>query len=792
MTKFLLLLPFVALFFPGCALFLNKAFPQVRGEIAGLPVTAKVEIIRDSWGIPHIRAGNTHDLFVAQGYVHAQDRMWQMEFLRRLTDGRLAEIAGKKMVAVDYACRVVGMPDIKRRALADLSPEELAFVQAYADGVNAYLTQRGKDLPLEFRSMGTGPEPWTPVDSMSFLALLSFQMLYAQYAEELFAVARGSAFTSAEWNDLFPSFPGANLPPESFFDTLAPRKLGALNPAYLVFHGALPDRLSQDMIERSLLSLAGPNAGSNNWAVSVSSDGKPLLANDPHLGLTLPATWYFCHLEGGGINAAGTSVAGTPGIVLGRNEHVAWSATNVELDAIDTLFFTVDPSEPTRYRIRGREKEMLREDVVIGLPKGDSVSLPVYRTEAGPVVTEVKKGVQAVAVLKWYGTLPEGALHDHSFRAIFSYMTAETAAQVLEAGRNWVFASQNLLAADDKGHIGWHATGAAPVRTGYTGRLPGDGSAGADWTGFLSYDSLPHAVDPTEGWLATANQRPTGWNGPALSYTWAAPYRYEWIASVVGSMRAPGIEDFRRLQMDVHSVQADRILPKVLSFAFTDGRARKAVDILKAWNREVDPGSAGAALYEVFLVELVRALLGDVLGDDIALYFNAKLFGIEDVILDRPGSPFWRGEPAKVVEEALVKAMESCRARMGADPRRWSWQRLHRFLFAHPGATNAIFRKLLNRGPYAAPGDNTTVNPAYFMPPRDSYDVTWIPSMRMIVPLGDPDGMRIIGPLGQSGQPGHPHYDDMTPSWVKGDPVRLPLSRAGVEAVAKDRLTLSP
>jgi penicillin amidase len=507
----------------------------------------------------------------------------------------------------------------------------------------------------------------------------------------------------------------------------------------------------------------------------------------------------------GKLNVAGTSLAGCPGIVIGRNDHVAWGMTNDMIDAVDILVFEVDAKDPTRYRVGSQQRTMQREDVEIALPKGRQVTLPLWKTSQGPVITAVEPGIEAAAVLKWYGTLPEGALHDHTSRGVFSFMKSRSAREVLDAGSLSACAGQNLLAADDQGHIGWHAYGAAPVRVGYTGRLPGNGSAGADWKGFLPYDSLPHRFDPPEGWLATANNPPEQWVGSALSYIWAPIYRYQRISQSVAKMAAPSVEDFRQLQLDTHSLQADRLLPKLLAYSFPGdtpplgAAVRNAARMLGEWDREVRPESRGAAVYEVFLDELVRALLSDDLGEDLSLYLNTKGYGIEDEILDRPDSPLWDRKdtaeletPSQILESALANAMDICAKRMGRNPARWSWGRLHGYSFKHPGATNRLFAMLLNRGPFPAPGDDNTVNVSWCLAARGSYDATTIPSMRMIAAPSDPDGLWLAGPLGQSGQPGHPHYDDLMKISIAGDLIPVPLTATGVRRVAKESLVLAP
>ncbi len=314
MKKWLLLLLSSTFALAGCTtVFLHKAWPVTSGKISGLPISAPVEVARDSYGIPHITASNEHDLYVAQGFVHAQDRLWQMESLRRLTEGRLSEIAGDSTVAMDYFACMSGMPGLKRAAYSDLNEEERGSLEAYAEGVNAYLRQQRGDLPVEFRSMGFTPEPWTALDCTSLLPYMTWGLLFPSYAQELFALARGGSFTQEEWNELFPTAPGETFPSDPFFDTLSRRTMGAINPSAFAFHLAMPAARTMAGLSKSILSFGAAGAGSNNWAVARGSDAHPLLANDPHLATALPAVWYFCHFTVPGVlNVAGTSLAGCP------------------------------------------------------------------------------------------------------------------------------------------------------------------------------------------------------------------------------------------------------------------------------------------------------------------------------------------------------------------------------------------------------------------------------------------------------------------------------------------------
>ena len=757
---------------------LRHGWPRTRGRLPGMPVATDVEIARDRWGIPHISAGSFPDLLCAQGFVHAQDRLWQMETLRRLCAGRLSEVAGRAALGLDWFSRAAGFAEMRRRTAAAMSDEEASLCQSYADGVNACVAGMGKRLPLEFATLHLAPEPWTVEDCAAVLPYVSFVQTFWPWAAKLLAISQAGRLTEEEWNDMFPVFPGTVLEHDPWFDRAAGLKFGSIRPEALSFHSGLSPQ----------------GTGSNNWTVAQGADGLPLLSDDPHMGASLPAVWYFCHLRvPNAVNAAGTSIPGSPGVVLGRTERAAWGVTNFMLDAADVLTYRLDPADPRRYRTPDGYRVMEERPVTIGLPGGQAATLPLFVTVKGPVVTTLEKGVTAAAVMHWYGTRPEDGLRDRTFQAVFRFMKAGCANEILDAARSWKYLSMNFVAADAAGHIGWQVSGGAPVRTGYTGRLPGDASAGDDWTGWVPPEDLPRVQDPAEGFLATANCPPQGFPGAVgLSCYWCVPYRQDRIRSALRAMDRPGVADFAALQMDVHSLQADRLLPLLARFTLGDPRAVEAARLLAEWDRELTAESAGAALFEVFLTEIRRSLLGERLGSDLHLYFNALSYPIENEIFERPRSPWWKGDPPRIIEKALVDSMMFCESRMGRNRRRWRWGRLHRHAFHHRGATSRAAAWLMDPTSLPAAGDSSTVNVSWSQPSLGSYEVTTVPSMRLIASLGNPDGLSVALPLGQSGQPGHRHYDDLLPLWWKGDLVPLPLTEEGVRAVARERLVLSP
>lgn len=769
-------------------LILAKGYPEYKGEFRGLPLKQPVTVLRDKNGIPHIYARDKHDLMVAQGFVHAQDRLWQMEALRRVSTGRLSEFAGEGRLKLDYFARLLGLPELRRNAAQALSPDELSLLQSYVDGVNAYIRLRGEDLPLEFLSANHTPEDWTVEDLFSFFTLNSW-MFRENYRPELMVLQARQSVELHEWKDIYPSHRNANLPDDAYFESLRSLKIGSLHEAALSFFQALPEQAS--------------GGGSNLWAVAEGPGGKPLLANDTHIGVSVPGTWYLCHLNAPGVDITGASAPGVPGVMIGHTDSVAWGLAVLPTDFVDLFVVRVDPQHPTRYIVGEQILEMEKEQILIKLPEGESRRMTVFHTIYGPVITELEKGVEGAVALRWYGTLPDGELSDRTMRTVLGFMDSHSVDDIMDSIRHTKIVGLTFVAADTDGNIGWHTTGAIPIRNGYSGRLPADGSSGVmNWNGFLPYEEMPGVVNPESGSIINSNNRVVTDSDPhPISNTFSAPYRVERIASMLSELNNPTKEDFRRMQMDVYSLQAEELLPKLFVYSFQDEKAVAAVEILKSWDRQVRADSSGAAVYEVFLNQWVRTLLEDEVGEYLYIYFHTafKKYLIQDVILDRPNSTLWdrkdtpeKEGPQRILEMALSKTFSWLEEELGSNPRRWSWGRLHTNYWKHAGGNNWFTAMLLNSGPYPADGDCTTVNANTYNAAKDEYKAISIAALRMVIPLDDLDGMQIIAPMGQSGQPGHKHYDDMIKGWLKGELVHLPSSRGQVEAAAVSEMTLSP
>ena len=765
----------------------RKSPSRLSRHISGLPLDRPVEILWDRIGIPHIFAQNERDLYTAQGFVHAHDRLWQMETLRRISAGTLAQLVGAKAVELDHFCRLAGFRDLQRRALSRTDPSYRPLLEGYVSGINAYLDWIGGDWPLEFRSLKKAPARWSWEDLFAPGTVTAW-FLQTNYLEEILALQLRGRVQWQQWRELFGSDPRVHLPEEDFFRRWRTVKIGRFLPAALAFYP----------------HLNVPSGGSNNWVVAKAEGGKPLLANDPHLDSGVPQTWYFCHLSCPTLNVCGSSMPGLPGIVIGRNEKSAWGFTNAMTDCVDLYVFRVEPDHPTRYTVGQKSYEMERLEETIHVAGAPSRQVTIYRTCHGPVITEIQPGIEAVATLKWYGTLAEGEMEENSYNGFEGLMRSNSANQVIEAARQMGSIGQNIVCADTDGHIGWIASGRIPKRRGYTGHLPADGSSGTQrWAGFVPAEENPHSIDPEEGWIVTANHRTVDDSYPHhITYSWCPAYRHDRIVEMLGGLSEYTVGAFQEMQRDVHSRQAEVLLPGVLQRSYTDPLATEAVSLLRGWDFRLTAGSRGGLVFQVFYHAFIEVLTEDLFADALPIYLSViPLFhSVAETYLDperETATELLAGRNLdRICEQALVRTMGYLEKALGNNRARWSWGALHRYHYEHPGAAGLLPSWLLNRGPYPAGGSPFTVNMANYNlarsgGPRRQYTVTTVPSLRMVTSLADRDRTFIMGPMGQSGRPGHPHYADMIVPWIHGQGVPLPLSREGAEQIAAHRTQLT-
>ena len=722
-----------------------------------------VTVLRDEWGIPHIYAETQADLFFAQGFVAAQDRLWQMDLWRRVGEGRLAEVVGKGAVERDRFARLLRYRGDMEAEWKSYAPDARPIIESFVAGVNAWIAETGDRLPVEFRLAGYRPEAWTPEVCLTRMAgyvmtrNAPMEVLRAQLAHQ-----HGAKFVD-EWIEADP-----------------PRRLEI--PSGLDLAGLEPRILAAANAAGGPVSF-NPSDGSNNWVVdgSMTASGKPLLANDPHRTIALPSLRYLVHLVGPGWNVIGAGEPTLPGVAAGHNERVAFGFTIVGIDQQDIYVEELNPANPNEYRYRGRWERMRIEREQIRV-KGEAQPREVELkfTIHGPVIHE-EAGRHRAYALRWVGSEPGTA----GYLASLSLNRVQNWPEFLKAMERWKVPSENLIYADVEGNIGWVAAGLTPIRRNWSGMIPVPGASGEyEWEGFLPVSELPQSFNPARHYIATANHNilPQGYT-KQLGYEWANPIRYQRIDEV---LRRPGVRytvaDFERLQHDEMSLPARQLIEVLKATRIEDPELQPYLRLLREWDGQLGRDSGAAALFEIWLTRLPEAVFRRRVSAEQWSQIASRL-PIERVIAELKG-----GQETAAIAQSLTAAVTEARRRLGDDVSLWRWGRLHRAPFNHPLATDEARRELLNLPDIERGGDGNTVNNTSGANFRQTHGA----SFREILDVSDWDRSVGTNAPGQSGQPGSRYYDDLLRLWAKGQYFPLLYSRQRVEASAKQRLLLQP
>jgi penicillin amidase len=764
---------------------LAAALPDLGSPLRLRGLEGPVDVWRDPEGTPHARASTLHDAFFAQGFVHAQDRLWHMEYDRRRAAGRWAEYAGPAAVAQDGHARRLGLVRSARVDYEAVGPETRAMLDAYAAGVNAFL-ESTPAWPVEFRLVGDRPEPWRPWDSLAVFKIRHVEM--------------------GPWQ--------AKLWRARLVRQLGPRLAAALcpgtppNPMLILPPGAvhagpawepLDAFLASDPALASLPAWAG---GSNNWAVAGrrTASGRPLVAGDPHRALDVPNCYYQNHLACPEFDAIGLSFPGVPGLPhFGHNRHVAWCVTHAMADYQDLFVERFDPTDPTRYEFRGEWRRAAVRQETIHVRGGPPVPLTVTETHHGPVLLGDPRAGYAVA-FRYTAT----AEPNRTFDAFLPMLRAATADELEAAVRPWVDPGNNLVFADVHGAIGYRTRGVVPVRAAANAWLPVPGWDGAhDWRGAIPFEAMPAARDPETGWIATANSRITGPEYPHyLGLDYAPDFRTRRLVARLAGLDRATAADMAAIHADRASIPARAFTELLRQVRPLDAGSRAALEILLAWDGTMETDSVGATVYAAFRERLVRDLLAPLLGPLAADAFATTPGGpVAHVARVRARLADWvRGDdrtllaagddwPAAMAR-ALAGAVVTLRERLGPDLRDWRWGRVHVTRPRHP--LSAVFPEaaaLLDPPSLAVGGDADTVQASAYVPAA-GFEVTLTSVARYVFDLGDWERSGWIVPLGASGHPGSPHYADQAPDWaaLRLRPMRYGWDRIAAEAEAHQRL----
>lgn len=776
------------LFLASCAV----AAPASR-TIAVKGLTHNASILVDRWGVPHIYANDEADLFFAQGFNAARDRLFQIDLWRRRGLGQLAAVFGPAYIEQDKAARLFlyrGDMQQEWRAYGDgaeaVTTRFVAGINAYVD----YLAAHPELLPFEFRRLGYAPAKWQPSDVVRIRSHGLTRNLTSEVARANTVCLAGLAADQIR-HGLLPKWV-----------TKVPKGLNPCLPARLldVFTLATqPVVLGAGAARGAMAAAASAEAsmeGSNNWVISPqrSSTGRAILANDPHRAYSAPSLRYIAHLSTPGLDVIGAGEPALPGISIGHNGKIAFGLTIFSIDQEDLYVYELDPADRRQYKYGAGWEKMTSVRETIAVRGQAPVTVEMDFTRHGPLIFSepgkrrafaVRTGWMAPGMAPYFGSI--------------DYMRAGDFAQFRRSMKRWGAPTENQVYADTKGNIGWVAGGLVPIRPNWDGLMPVPGDGRYEWSGFLSGDLLPHAYNPKAGWFASANEM----NIPAaypyrqhkLGFEWPHDGRYVRLREQLARSGKSGIEDAMRLQNDVLSVPARRLVALLKPLVTMESRGAAALRLLKDWDYHEHGESAAAALYEVWWSRyLGHAYLDAVLGPDAGSVPTPDASVLLDT-LERPAARMGKDGAARrdrLLLTSLTAAFEDMERMQGPDPSKWQWGRLHYNYPMHPlGATaDRALRAKLNVGPIPVNGGAYTVNQSSYR--SSDFLQTNGPSFRVVIDVGNWDNTRAMNMPGQSGDPDSPHYRDLAPKWAKGEYFPLLYSRAAVEAATQLRIVLVP
>jgi penicillin G amidase len=773
----------------------RQSFPQVEGELRVPGLSGNVEIYRDKAGIPQIYADRAEDLFLAQGYVHAQDRFWEMDFRRHVTAGRLSEMFGASTLDNDKAIRTMGWRRVAEQELAMLNERTRRYLDAYARGVNEWLkanpdaSQRSLEYSvLKLQNGDYRPEPWSPLDSVAWLKAMAWD-LRSNMEDEIDRALAAAKLPRERVEQLYPGYPFGKHQPivtrgtvagDRFDERAEPRPATgtrALTQAAAAFD-AVPSTLG-----------SGDGIGSNSWVVSGehTASGKPLLANDPHLSPSMPSVWYQAGLhcrkksDECGFDVTGFTFSGVPGVVIGQNDTIAWGFTNLAPDVSDLFLEQV---KDNTYLYKGSWEKLTTRQEQIKVAGGQPVTITVRSTRHGPLVNEVMGDVkptgEATGVALQWTALTPGRTAD----AIFELNRAANWDEFQSAASLFEVPAQNLVYADTGGRIGYQAPGRIPVRAKGDGTWPVPGWTGEyDWQEQpIPFDQLPTVTNPPEGLIVTANNAvidPAAYS-PLLTKDWSYGYRSQRILDRLDQEIQKGkvtAATMSEIQRDTRNGFARTLVPALAKVPLA-GPSTEARELLKDWDGAQDVDSAPAAYFNAVWRHLLKGLFDDDLPEAARPAGGDRWYEVVALLLDEPDDPFWDDTRTEgitetrddVLRQAMASAYGELADRLGSDVKSWRWGDLHTLTL-----TNATFGTsgigpvewLFNRGPFAAPGGKDAVN-ANGWNAKQGYEINAVPSMRMVADLSDLSKSQWINLTGASGHAFHPNYWDQAALWAEG------------------------
>lgn len=790
----LLLVAFVILFAGYIYVSLRRALPQTDGTLTLTGLTEPVRVVRDEWGTVNIYAENEYDLFFAQGFTVAQDRMWQMEIFRRAPSGRMSEIVGEQALFLDTFNRNMQMRQTAELIWQQMDDDSKEILQAYTDGINAYLETNKNSLPIEYKILLLQPEPWTPIDSLAWGNAISLQ-LSSNRRIELVRAQVLAAVGEDGMNMLFP-FTAEDSP------TTVP--VGVDNYSGLEQLDLTPLAQVDDLFGSPLAGV-----GSNSWVVdgSMTESGMPILANDIHIGLTMPSIWYAVGLHGGRFDVVGFTLPGVPGVISGHNADIAWGMTNLGSDSQDYYIERLDDvRKPTQYLYDGEWLDLEHVQETIEVRGQEPVTVDFYMTQHGPIMNFILENPTLAhpMALRW-------VQHEGStlFTSILQLNMASNWEEFQAALSGWDSPGQNVFFADREGNIGYQAVGKIPLRPNGNGRLPVPGWLSEnEWQGYIPYEEMPSAYNPPNGFLLSTNNRAEPEGYPYyISDSYTPGYRAQQVEKRLLAYAPLSVADMELIQEDTYSPQAALFMPYLDVVEANTPLEDEALAALRDWDLNANIDNAGTSVYEAWHMRMLTNIISDELGDDLGQWYISGFYirharqhvpMLVEMMSDPNHAWFDNINTPEVetrddlVQQSFEEAVAWITRLQGDDIDNWNWGQLHTVTFPHqPFNQVAILKDIFNSDTYPMPGNNFSIY-------TNSYNWSnpfnvWIASSaRHITDMADFSNSVMLGSTGQNMNLLSPHREDIVKLWQEGSPFPMSFSEADVAAVQKSTLILQP
>ncbi|MCF8261331.1 MAG: penicillin acylase family protein [Melioribacteraceae bacterium] len=777
-------------------IWLDSTLPEYTGEVQVYGLNQEVEILRDSSGFVYINALNINDAAFSLGYVHAQERLFQMDLTRRAGEGRLSEILGPATLPFDRMFRTVGIHKHVMENLENYMPETMELLQSYADGVNQFIEGNKNNLSFEFDLLGYDPYLWKPEHSLMISKLMAWELNMSWWTD--FAYIHIMQKLGVEkTKEIIPDY-DENAP------TIIPESIKDYPPVSLGL-------VETDKAFRKFMGFTGTHIGSNNWVVNAakSESGKPIIANDPHLAFQAPGKWFYVSINSPDWKVAGFTLPGAPVVVIGVNENIAWAMTNVMADDADFYLEKLD-EERKNYFVDGIWKSIdVRFDTITVKDSTDSI-LKIEQTHRGPIIS----GIHPYDVL--YNTQDSTAsismrwsaldFSDELF-AMYSLNRSKNSDEIIAAIKNFSAPGQNFVYADKAGNIGYICGARLPLRKSQSPTLIFDGTISEnDWLGNIPYEEMPKLFNPPQDFIASANNKTVRDFPYHISNVWEPPSRIERINELLRSKKKHSVQDFQKYQTDFKSKYAEKVVPYILeafkNVEINDENLNMVLLLLRKWNFEMEMMSQTPTIYNAFLTKFIENILLDEMGEELLDQYRfvanvpyrivLELLGKgKSVWFDDINTPEYESMNT-IIRKSLVDAISELEENFGDDVSRWQWGEIHSVTFKHLfGMESDLIGQFVNVGPFPLGGDGTTVfNTEYSF--NDPFDNNLGPSMRYVYDFAEPDYINLILPTGQSGNFRSDYYSNMTEKWLNGELVKIPLWFENLNGFEKDRLILQP